>query len=155
MCSDPNARYIFAKAEYAYAEREYTQRKDPVFIENVVPVMEAGRGVLVDVDYAVDDCLYLESTPGHTPGHCAIRIASRGATGVVTGDLIHSPLQCAHPEWNFIYDDQPALAATTRREFLSRYADTDTLVLGTHFPQPSVGRVITRGTAFHFVYQDT
>jgi len=125
-----------------------------VFVENVLPVMDAGRGVLVDTDYAVDDCLFLESTPGHTPGHCAVRIASQGASGVVTGDLIHSPLQCAHPEWNFIYDDTPEVAARTRRAFLGQYADTDTLVMGTHFPQPSVGRVVSRGQAFHFEYRE-
>ncbi len=150
----PNARYIFAKDEYAYAEREYREKQDPVFMENVVPVMEAGRGVLVDTDYAIDDCLYLESTPGHTPGHCAVRLVSKGEQGVVTGDLIHSPLQCAHPEWNFLYDDNPALAGHTRRAFLNRYADTGTLVLGTHFPAPSVGWFESRGDAFHFRYRD-
>ena len=150
----PNARYLFAKDEYAYAERAYRTKQDPVFLENVLPVMEAGCGLLVDTDYALDDCLFLESTPGHTPGHCAIRIASNGASGVVTGDLIHSPLQCAHPEWNFRYDDQPELARRTRRAFLTRYADTDTLILGTHFPSPSVGWIVSRGPAFHFKYRD-
>lgn len=140
--------------EYAYAERQYITRHDPVFAENVLPVMEAGRGVLVDMDYALDDCLFLESTPGHTPGHCAIRIASKGASGVVTGDLIHSPLQCTHPEWGVAFDDQPALARQTRHAFLSRYAETDTLILGTHFPAPSVGRIVHRRSAFHFVYRD-
>lgn len=151
----PNAKYLFAKAEYAYAEREYRTRQDPVYVENVVPVMEAGQGVLVDTDYQVDDCLFLESTPGHTPGHCAIRIESAAARGVVTGDLIHSPLQCAHPEWNFAFDDQPALAAETRRAFLARHADARTLILGTHFPSPSVGWFVRSGDAFRFDYRET
>lgn len=150
----PNARYIFAKEEYAYAERQYRERGDPVFVENVVPVMEAGRGVLVDTDYSVDDTLYLESTPGHTPGHCAIKLKSRAESGVVTGDLIHSPLQCPHPEWNFLFDDQPALARTTRRRFLERYADTSTLILATHFPSPSIGWLRSAGNAFHYEYRD-
>jgi glyoxylase-like metal-dependent hydrolase (beta-lactamase superfamily II) len=154
MPTFPNARYIFAKEEYSYAEREYQQRQDPVFVENVLPVMEAGRGVLVDVDYALDDTLYLESTPGHTPGHCAIRLASAGQTGVVTGDLIHSPLQCAHPDWNFRFDDQPELARITRRSFLERHCDAGTLILATHFPSPSVGWFEHRGDAYRYRYRD-
>jgi glyoxylase-like metal-dependent hydrolase (beta-lactamase superfamily II) len=150
----PNARYLFAKEEYAYAEREYRERQDPVFLENVLPVMEAGRGVLVDTDYALDDTLYLESTPGHTPGHCAIRLASAGSTGVVTGDLIHSPLQCAHPEWNFRFDDNPERARATRQEFLARYADSGTLILATHFPSPSVGWFEAKGAAYRYRYRD-
>lgn len=150
----PNARYIFAQEEFAYAEREYRQKQDPVFLENVLPVMEAGRGVLVDTDYALDDTFWLESTPGHTPGHCAVRLASAGTTGVVTGDLIHSPLQCAHPDWNFRFDDQPELARTTRRAFLERYADSGTLILATHFPSPSVGWFEAQADAFRYRYRD-
>ncbi len=60
-----NAKYIFARAEYAAAEAE----NDSVFRENVLPVMEAKQAVLVDMDYALDDEVWLEPTPGHTPGH--------------------------------------------------------------------------------------
>lgn len=148
----PRARYIFAREEFAHAEQNSRTSADPVFKENVLPVMEAGLGVLVDTDFALDECLYLESTPGHTPGHCAVRIASRGASGVITGDLIHSPVQCRFPEWNFIFDHNPGLAARTRRAFLERHADTGTLVLGTHFPLPSVGRLESLGEVFDYRY---
>ena len=59
-----NARYIFARTEYAAAEAGH----DSVFRENVLPVMAAGQAVLVDMDYALDDEVWLEPTPGHTPG---------------------------------------------------------------------------------------
>ena len=35
----------------------------------------------------------------------------------------------------------PELAARTRREFVERYADADTLVLGSHFAPPSAVRI--------------
>jgi hypothetical protein len=47
---------------------------------------------------------------------------------------------------------RPALARRTRREFLQRHCDTDTLVLTAHFPPPSFGRVVPRGDAFWFQY---
>ncbi|MBM4227573.1 MAG: MBL fold metallo-hydrolase [Gammaproteobacteria bacterium] len=150
----PRARYIFAREEFAHAEQNSRTTDDPVFRENVLPVMEAGLGVLVDTDFALDDCVYLESTPGHTPGHCAVRMTSRGESGVITGDLIHSPLQCRFPEWNFIFDHNPALAARTRRAFLERHADTGTLVLGSHFPLPSVGWLESLGEVFDYRYRE-
>lgn len=38
----------------------------------------------------------------------------------------------------------PARAAATRRAFVERYADTGTLVIGTHFPAPTAG-LLQRG----------
>ncbi|MBI4694934.1 MAG: MBL fold metallo-hydrolase [Gammaproteobacteria bacterium] len=148
----PNARHLFAKPEFEYAERQAREGKDPTFDENVAPVMDAGLGVIVDIDHRIDDEIWLDATPGHTPGHSAIHVESRGAEGVVTGDLIHSPLQCLHPEWAFRFDDNPELARLTRRCFLERYADTATAILATHFPSPSVGHVRSDARAFHYEF---
>ena len=148
----PNARYLFAKDEYAYAERRAREEADPVFAENVLPVMEAGCGELVAGDFVLNEHLYFESTPGHTPGHVAVHLQSADHHGVVTGDLIHSPLQCHHPEWNFLYDEIPDLAQRTRRAFLERHADAGTLVLASHFPSPSVGHFLRHGSAFRYRY---
>ncbi len=144
----PRARYVFARQEYAHRESE----GDTTFAENVLPVMEAGQAVLVDMDHALDDEVWLEPTPGHTPGHVAVPIASGGVEAVMTGDLIHSPLQCAHPEWNFLYDADPELAHLTRRAFLEDQCETGRLVLTAHFPSPSVGRVVPKDSAFDFCY---
>ena len=66
------------------------------------------------------------------------------------GDIMHSPVQCAEPDWHAISDDDPGLARTTRRTFLGRHAESDTLILTAHFPSPSVGHVITHGDEFRF-----
>lgn len=148
----PRARYLFSRKEYAYAEQRQREQADPVFAENVLPVMEAGLGLLVDPDHVIDETLRLESTPGHTPGHVAVHIGRGTQDAVVTGDLIHSPLQCAYPEWNFAFDEIPALAAQTRRQFLERYADSPTVILASHFPSPSVGYFERAGAAFRYRY---
>ena len=75
----------------------------------------------------------LEPTPGHTPGHVSVRLRSAGAEAVITGDLMHHPVQCAEPDWRSHFDDDPAQARATRRAFCARYADRDVTVLGTHF----------------------
>jgi glyoxylase-like metal-dependent hydrolase (beta-lactamase superfamily II) len=78
----------------------------------------------------------------------SVRICSGGEQAVITGDLMHHPVQCAHPEWHASVDHDGALAAATRRALLERYAGTPTLVLGTHFAGPTAGRLVRDGDAF-------
>ena len=144
-----NAKYIFAADEYAASEADDSL----VFRENVLPIMEARQAVLVDMDYALDDEVWLEPTPGHTAGHVAVNLASKGERAVMCGDLMHNPIQLAHPEWSPKFDYDPAASAETRRRFLDSHCETDTLVLTAHFPSPSVGRVVRHAErAFDFSY---
>jgi glyoxylase-like metal-dependent hydrolase (beta-lactamase superfamily II) len=77
-----------------------------------------------------------------------VRIESQGERAVITGDLLHHPAQCAHPEWASSADVDPVLARRTRRDFLEACADAPTLVLGTHFATPTAGRIVRDGNAF-------
>ncbi len=54
---------------------------------------------------------------------------------------MHSPLQTRHPELSAKFDVDQAQAAATRRSFLERYCDTDTLCCTAHFPSPSAGKI--------------
>jgi glyoxylase-like metal-dependent hydrolase (beta-lactamase superfamily II) len=151
----PNARYVFSEKEVA-AWRDGGDEKfsRTPYEDSVLPVVEAGRAELVGNDYALDDEVWLEPTPGHTPDHVAIALASKGASAVMCGDLMHTPVQCQHPEWVPWPDWDAALAMRTRRAFLERYCETDTLVCTAHFPLPSAGRIVRAGDAFRFAYDD-
>jgi len=144
----PNARYVISKREYEHSESQGSS----TFEESIQPIAEAGQAVLVDMDHALDDEVWLEPTPGHTPGHVAIRLASRGARAVMCGDIMHSPIQCAHPEWAFVSDGDPDLARETRRTFLKSECESGNLVLTSHFPSPSMGHIVPRSEAFQFKY---
>ena len=108
----------------------------------MLPVVESGQAQVVETDYAMDEHIWLEATPGHTPGHVAVGLASNGTEAVMCGDLIHSPIQCAYPEWNAVSDADPSQAAITRRTFLSENCDRERLVMAAHFPEPSIGRIV-------------
>ncbi len=145
----PNARYVFSREEYAAAEA----KNDSVFYENVLPIMETKQGVLVDMDYALDDEIWIEPAPGHTPGHVAVNVASKGARAVMCGDLMHTPLQVAEPSWSPNFDYDGVRSAATRKTFLETHCDTDTLVLTAHFPSPSIGHVVPHAErGFDFSY---
>jgi len=114
----------------------------------VRPVFDAGLADLVESDARITDEIRLEPTPGHTPGHHSVRISSRGQEAVITGDLMHHPVQMAHPEWGSHFDSDFDAAIATRRAFLERYGDKPILVLGTHFATPSAGRIVRDGNAW-------
>ena len=61
----------------------------------------------------LDAQVWLEPTPGHTPGHVAVHLASKGQRAVLCGDLIRSPLQCLYPDWKYWIDFDQALAIQT------------------------------------------
>lgn len=152
----PNAKYVFAQEEYTYWKSKSAE--DPkaydhgTFLDSVLPVVEAQQAVLVDCDFALDDQIKLAPTPGHTPGHVAINMTSHGAQGVMSGDLMHSLLQCHYPDWSSMACTNPVQSRATRRQFLERYCDTDTLILTAHFPLPSVGHVRAAGDSFRFEF---
>jgi glyoxylase-like metal-dependent hydrolase (beta-lactamase superfamily II) len=144
------ARYLIGRTEWNHwSEEESKFVKDPID-DSVRPVIDAGLADLVEPQEHVTDEVWLESTPGHTPGHFSVRISSRGQEAVITGDLMHHPIQCIHPEWNCGFDSIPDLARSTRRAFLERYADQPMLVLGTHFATPSAGHIVKDGSVWRF-----
>ena len=143
-----NAKYIFARREFENAQR----RGEDIFRENVLPIIEAKQAVLVETDYQLDDNVWLQPTPGHTAGHVAIHLFSQDKHAVMTGDLMHSPVQCPHPHWSPVFDTDKKLAANTRSQFLDQHCDTDTLVMTAHFPTPSVGYIRPGGHNFLFDY---
>ena len=145
------ARYLFAEEEWAHWSKE-PQEYGPVFEDSVQPIMNAGLADLVDSTHRVTDEVWLEPTPGHTPGHVSVHIASAGEEAVITGDMIHHPCQIAHPEWSSTADWDQTRSAETRHQFLDRYADRPVLVIGTHFAAPTAGHVIRDGDAYRLAY---
>ena len=149
----PNARYIIGRPEWEFLQALHRKTPQPHLADSVLPIIEAGQAQFVDYDFALDDEVRLEPTPGHTAGHVSIRLASQGAEALITGDCIHSPVQCREPGWIMRADADAALANTTRLNLLQRYCDSNVLVCATHFPQPSVGRIVRHDTSFAFNYE--
>jgi glyoxylase-like metal-dependent hydrolase (beta-lactamase superfamily II) len=146
----PQARYLIGRVEWNHwSQATDSFTKDPID-DSVRPIVDAGLATLVEDTHRITQEVWLEPTPGHTPGHFSVRIASRGAEAVITGDLMHHPVQCAHPEWNCGFDSIPDQARTTRRAFLERYADRPVLVFGTHFATPSAGHIVKDGSGWRF-----
>jgi glyoxylase-like metal-dependent hydrolase (beta-lactamase superfamily II) len=153
----------FGNATHYMIEREYDHWKgladtnddvDPfldavaTFNDSVRPIVDAGLATFVEPDAAITPEVTLIPSHGHTPGHVSVLVESKGESAVITGDLMHMPCQIGYPEWTCAYDTDKAVAASTRRKFLERFADTPTTVIGTHFGTPTGCRVQRDGAAF-------
>ena len=146
----PRAEYLFGRTEWEHWSRESEGADAAVMQDSVRPILEAGLARLVETDARLTGEVSLEPTPGHTPGHVSVRIASQGAEAVITGDLMHHPVQCAEPDWANRFDVDADAARATRRAFLARYAGRPVLVLGTHFATPTAGRIARDGAVWRF-----
>ena len=109
--------------------------------------------VQVTSDHAFADGIKLLPTPGHTPDHFAVHLSSNGHDAVMSGDLIHTLLQCRHPHLVAKPDFNREQAVATRRAFMDRYCETDTLICSAHFPTPSIGHFVRHGDAFDFTFR--
>ena len=138
----PEARYLLGEIEWNY--RNGRDSADPVLADSVRPVLDAGLVEFVSMDHRLCDEVRLEPTPGHTPGHVSVRIASGGEEALVTGDCIHHPCQMTRTEWCSSADDDPAQGRATREALLAGLADSDVLLIGTHFATPTAGHVKRR-----------
>ncbi len=144
----PNARYVFAKGEFDYWTEQNAKAEVPPFADSVLPVVEARRAEIVRDDFAIGDHARILPTPGHTPGHVAFAFGRGKDVAAASGDLMHSPLQTRYPELSAKFDVDQGQAAATRRNFLERYCDTDTLCCTAHFPSPSTGKIRRLGNGF-------
>ena len=153
----PNAKYIFSRREYEFWNAENDRGASPpgpVWRDSCQPVVEAGQALLVDDDWELEEGIWLTPTPGHSPGHVCVNVRSQGQRAVFTGDLMHHALQCVEPDWSTCFCADPEMAALSRRGILEDVADTDTIVVPTHFPGPTAGRVVASDDAWRFRFLD-
>ena len=154
----PNARYLFARTEYEHWQAETRERPSEyalTFSDAVEPVVAAGLADLVETDHKIGPEVWLEATPGHTPGHVAVRIESEGAEALITGDLTHHPVQWAEAGWGMPADSDREEAAATRRRLLAEHADRPILIIGTHYGAPTAGHLIRVGDGYVFRAQES
>jgi glyoxylase-like metal-dependent hydrolase (beta-lactamase superfamily II) len=156
----PNARYLMGRVEFEHWTTPSLaspasgggegggENMAFVLADSVMPVWDKGLVDLVETDHRICDEVSLVPTPGHTPGHVSVRIASAGEEALITGDFMHHPCQIARPEWSSTADSDPAAAQQTRERMLTGLADAPILVIGTHFAGRTAGCVVRNGEAF-------
>lgn len=148
----PNARYLMSQVELEFIRNLVGVPHAEVdhLPDSLQPLFDAGLVDFVEGDHRVCPELALIPTPGHTPGHVSIHIASQGKEALITGDLMHHPLQCAEPQLRNRFCNDHDHSRETRIAFLRRYADSDAMIIGSHFAEPTAGWIRSEGNAWRF-----
>jgi glyoxylase-like metal-dependent hydrolase (beta-lactamase superfamily II) len=154
----PNARYLFGRTEYEAweamrAESDHGLHDVRHLFDCVDPIVDASLADFIETDHRISDSLRVEPSHGHTPGHVHLCLSSKGERGVITGDLMHHPIQCALPGRPARFDMNTADGQRTRVAFVDKYKDSGVLVIGAHFAHPTAGWIRTAedGTRFYGV----
>jgi glyoxylase-like metal-dependent hydrolase (beta-lactamase superfamily II) len=149
----PRARYLFDKSEYANMQElaragDWHAEHLPIAIQ---PVIDAHLVTFIDAaQYRVCDEVWFEPTPGHTPGHISVHVESRGEQAIITGDMMHHPIQCAVPRVPDNFDEDKPRASATRERFIKQYGDGRVLIIGSHFPHPTSGWIVPHEQGHRF-----
>lgn len=147
----PRAKYVFSKVDYDY----YNRAKPGEFgyqsmVDSVRPIVDAGQASLVATDFALDDEVSLYGTPGHTPGHFCVDLRSAGRRALMTGDLMHHPIQVHRPDWSSNFCNDPNQSRRTRQQFVADHSDRDVVIFAAHFAGATAGRIVSAGPAWTF-----
>ncbi len=124
-----------------------------VFADSMQPVEATGRLKRVAIDGSeVLPGIRFVPTPGHSIGHAAISISSKGNEAVFGGDVLHHPFELHDPDLTSMFCEFPDAARESRRRLASQLADTGVPYFSSHFPDTSWGRILRDGDAFRWEF---
>jgi glyoxylase-like metal-dependent hydrolase (beta-lactamase superfamily II) len=140
MNDDNAAKYQdgFNKAQMGFNRKIFGNLRDKV--TRYDPGNEVAPGIT-----AVD-------ASGHTPGQCALVIASGSSRILFQGDVTNVPdLFLRNPDWHVMFDHEPEKAVATRRRIHDMAAAEKLLIHGFHYPFPALGYSEKSGNGYRVV----
>ncbi|MCG6203569.1 MBL fold metallo-hydrolase [Rhodopseudomonas sp. HC1] len=156
----PNAEVLVPAAEWKYfmddgeMSRASGERMQGVF-KNARRVFEAGLNKKVTpYEWGKDVApgLLAVEAVGHTPGHTSFVLSSGADKVFIQSDVTNHPaLFVANPGWHLMFDQDPAMAETTRRKVYDMLVADKMRVQGFHYPFPANGYVQKDGNGYRLV----
>ncbi|MFW5943055.1 MAG: MBL fold metallo-hydrolase [Chloroflexota bacterium] len=149
-----NAHYYMAQAEWDFwmsdaARERASDNLLRIARKNLEPLRE--RMTFAGDDFEVAPGVRTVATYGHTPGHLAVSVASKGQRLLHISDVALHPLHLEHPQWRPSLDLDPEQASATRRRVLDDAAEQGTLLFAHHFaPFPNMGYVRKAGQGWRW-----
>jgi glyoxylase-like metal-dependent hydrolase (beta-lactamase superfamily II) len=145
----PNATYVISRPEM---ESWQARVADKFVDQRPIIMMMQEKGLrLIEMDEQIIPGLTAVPIPGHTPGQIAVLIESEGENMIALADMLHSPMQFAHPEWSPMFDADTNQSVITRRDTLRRAAVENMIALFYHLTFPGLGRVTQAENGFTWV----
>lgn len=135
----PNAAYRCHAADWQF----FVEADDalPGAVKKLAPLRE--RIELFDAEHTVAPGIDARPAPGHTPGSTIYVVSSEGERALLIGDVAHSVVELAEPDWEAVFDVDKRAAQAVRDALARETVDTDTYVVPAHFPRMAFGRIIS------------
>ncbi len=130
----PNARYVLQRAELDAIDEINPSLADRL----IAPLQSADRLELADGDRQLAQDVRAISTPGHTPGHQSVLIASRDSWLLVAADLLVHAVQLVEPRTVYALEMDAELAAATRVRLLAELSQRRGTLATSHLGEPFV-----------------
>jgi glyoxylase-like metal-dependent hydrolase (beta-lactamase superfamily II) len=152
----PNAKLLVPQADHAYWFDDAKMNAAP---EAARSNFEIARKTLNGLDlqqFAWGDEILPGFTSvqadGHTPGMSAIEITSGDQKLLYVADITNNPLLFVrHPDWQAMFDVDPAQTIKTRRRLLDRAASEHLRLHFFHAPFPATAYVVKNGDAYEYL----
>jgi glyoxylase-like metal-dependent hydrolase (beta-lactamase superfamily II) len=152
-------KLTFPKAMYHYPEAEKTaveaaaESAGITSNKNLLKAAgDASQLKIFKADTEVLPGILAVAAYGHTPGHTAFMISSKGQSLLATVDsALNNVITMAHPEWHIQFDADKVMAVETRKKLFGEAADKQTRIVAYHFPFPGTGFIVKSGEGFRFI----
>ena len=150
----PNAKYLFSDKDLENMKKESNSPFDEytklVYQDSILPIMESGQATMIDDSTDLGREINLIKTPGHSPGHYCLEIDSNNKKGMLTGDILHNPIQVTCPSLSTVFCDDKDLSNQTRMKIVDNLTDTNTVVLAAHFSGTTAGLINSHNNSRRF-----
>ncbi|MBI2935191.1 MAG: MBL fold metallo-hydrolase, partial [Chloroflexi bacterium] len=138
----PKAKYWITKKDWDHFCQPEVLKRSAHIKSMVLPLETLGALRLVEGEASISSEVTVVPTPGHTPGHMSVAIASQGQRGFITGDMVNYPVQVQETAWECTFDWDHGQARRTREAMLERLEMEGALIGAGHFLPPSFGRLV-------------
>jgi glyoxylase-like metal-dependent hydrolase (beta-lactamase superfamily II) len=136
----PGGTLFFPNAEVVYGAADWDALIAPAPADDPARIgMEAAKaaGSLRAIDATTVEIapgVTALHTPGHTPGHYAVRVTSDGEEADLLGDAVHHALQLTDTGISFLSDVDAEHALQTREDLFALVAGTEVAIGMAHHP---------------------
>lgn len=120
-------------------------------VREALDVLQPNLVLHKDGDAILGGAITVESAPGHTDGHCVLRIRDGNESLVHLMDVAHNHLlMFTDPSWFIEFDHDPEVAVAVRKRLFAGLSSSRERCYGFHLPWPGIGRVLPRAAGYRW-----